>query len=163
MPSAEKELERALQLGWSGDEVQPDLARALLAQGEFAKVREISTTGLTPPMEAQLLATQALAALAEGDSWDAEELIDKALAKSPDSVEALLARARLLASRNETEGASEAVDRVIALDPAQGRAWSLRGDILASRQDVDRLRWPLMTGLSNCSRTTSATCSNVPG
>ena len=136
MPSAQKELERALQLGWPDDDVQPDLARALLAQGEFSKVREISSTGLTPDVEAQLLATQALAALAEGDSWDAEELIDKALAKSPDSVEALLARARLLASRNELEGASAAVDRVISLDPTQGRAWSLRGDILASWQDL---------------------------
>jgi putative PEP-CTERM system TPR-repeat lipoprotein len=136
MPSAEKELKRALQLGWSGEDIQPDLARALLAQGEFEKVREISSTGLTPTVEAQLLATQALAALAQGDSWDAEELIDKALAKSPDSVEALLARARLLASRNELDGAGDDVDRVISLDPAQGRAWSLRGDILASKQDI---------------------------
>ncbi len=99
--SAEKELRRAVQLGWKADDVQPALARALLAQGEYDKVREISTAGLSSAVEARLLASQARAAMAQGDTWEAEELIDKALARAPDSTEALLASARLLASRNE--------------------------------------------------------------
>ena len=52
MPSAEKKLERAGQLGWPGEDIQPALARALLAQGEFARVRELSPEGLTPAARA---------------------------------------------------------------------------------------------------------------
>jgi len=127
MPSAEKEFQRALQLGWPGQDIQPALARALLEQNEFARARELSPAGLTPAAEATLLALQSQAAMALGDSWDAEELIDKAIGKTPDSTEALLARARLLVSRNELDDASAAVDRAVSLDPKQGSAWAMAG------------------------------------
>ena len=136
-PSAEKELERALQLGWPTDQVRPVLARTLLAQGELARVREISTQGLPPQSMATVLAMKAQAALGQGDTWEAEELIDKALASSPDSVEALLARARLLASSQDFAGATAVLDQIISHNPDQSRAWSLRGDILAQRQDFE--------------------------
>ena len=137
MASAEKELERALSLGWAGEELKPALARALLAQGEYSRVRDISTEGLSPAVTAQLRALQAQAALGLGDSWDAEELIEQALGTNPDSTEALLAKARLLASRNELEAASAALDRAIELDPGLAGAWSLRGDILVAQKDFD--------------------------
>ncbi len=135
MPSAQKELERAGQLGWPADDVQPALARALLAQGEFAQVREISDRGLRPEAEASLLALKAMAALGLGDTWDAEELIDKALAKAPDSTDALLAQTRLLASQEDLDGADAVLGQLLSRDPGQGQAWSLRGDILMRRQD----------------------------
>ncbi|MEZ5501392.1 MAG: PEP-CTERM system TPR-repeat protein PrsT [Halioglobus sp.] len=136
MPSAAKELQRALHLGWSANDVQPALAAALLAQGEYEKVRVISATGLGPEALGRVLAMQAQAAMAMGDPFEAEELVDKALAKTPESPDALLARARLLAGKNDLDGANAALDRIIELDPRQGQAWSLRGDILASRQDL---------------------------
>ena len=136
MPSAEKELERALQLGWPREDIQPALARTLLEQGEFTRTRELSPEGLTPAARATLLSVQAQAVMAQGDSWDAEELIEQALSANPESTEAMLARARLLASRNELDDAGAAVDRAIALDPALGSAWSLRGDLLASKRDL---------------------------
>ncbi len=136
IPSAQKELQRALELGWPADDVQPALAQTLLAQGEYAQVREIRTRGMSPAVQANLLAIQAQAALALGDSWDAQELIDKALVKAPDSPDALLAKARLLASHEDLAGADAVLDKVIALEPANGTAWSLRGDLLVSQRDT---------------------------
>jgi putative PEP-CTERM system TPR-repeat lipoprotein len=140
MPSAQKELQRALELGWPSEDIRPGLAQSLSAQGEYEQVRDISSRGLSPAAEATLLAHKAQAALALGDSWDAEELIEKALAKSPDSVDALLARTRIQASQNDLEGAEKTLEQVISLAPGQNRAWSLRGDILASRQDFTGAR-----------------------
>ena len=37
--SAEKELQRALRLGWSQDDVLPALARSLLPQGKYTEIR----------------------------------------------------------------------------------------------------------------------------
>jgi len=135
MSSAEKELRRAQQLGWSRDDVMPALAEALLKQGELAKVREMSAGGLTADAQATLLAMQARATLAEGDEQAAEELIDKGLVAAPKSIQALIAKARVLASKKDLEGASALVDQVISLDSGQGQAWSLRGDILTIQQD----------------------------
>lgn len=133
--SARKELERALQSGWPGSEVQPLLARTLLAQGEYAEVRELGKEGLTPAAKADLFATQAMAALALGDTWDAEKLVDDALALAPDSTEALLAKARILGSTDQLDAANAILDQIISREPGEARAWSLRGDILLTTQD----------------------------
>ncbi len=135
MSSAGKELQRALELGWYPDEVIPALAEALLSQGEFAKLRELSGSGLKADPLAALLAMQAQAALGQGDTEAAEELIDKTLATTPQSTDVLIAKARLLASKNDLQAASAVLDELISIDSEHGQAWSLRGDILANQQD----------------------------
>jgi len=136
MASASKELERALELGGPPDDIVPALAKALLAQGEYQRVQAISTQGLTAQPLAGVLAIQAQAALATGDTWHAEELIDKAVEKTPDSTEALLAKARLLATREDLDGADKVLGRLLERDPKNAEGWSLRGDILDEQQDL---------------------------
>jgi putative PEP-CTERM system TPR-repeat lipoprotein len=136
MPSASKELKRALELGGAPDDIIPGLAEALLAQGEFQQVLDLQTQGLTPEPLAGLLAMQAQAALATGDSWQAEELIDKAIEKTPASTAALFAKARLLATRDDYDGASTLLDELLKLDPKDAQGWSLQGDIRDEQDDL---------------------------
>ncbi len=131
LPSAEKELQQALVRGWSQEEVTPALAEALLAQGKYAEVRDIIVSGLAPDTKAKVLALQAQAALGLNDTAAAEGLIDKALIEMPESTKALIAKGRILASKQDMAGATATLDKVLALDAEQGEAWSLRGDILA--------------------------------
>lgn len=136
-PSAEKELKRAVTQGWPADQIQPLLAEILLQLGEFEKVRGISVAGLPSDVKASLYATQAHAALNMGDTWEADELIEKALGQSPDSLQASMAKARSLVIQGDVEGAGAILDEILALDPDYGPAWSLRGSLLAKGKDPE--------------------------
>lgn len=135
LPSAEKELKRALSMGWPAEQIQPMLAETMLSLGEFEKVRNIRTGTLPPAAKASLLAAQSQAALSQGETWEAEQLIEEALAHDPNSIGSLMASARLLVVQEDIDGANAILDRVLELDDQSGPAWSLRGDLLL--RDVD--------------------------
>ncbi|MCB1676335.1 MAG: PEP-CTERM system TPR-repeat protein PrsT, partial [Halioglobus sp.] len=134
LPSAEKELRRARELGWDANDTTPALARAQLAQGEYAEVAALSGDGLEAPAAAQLLAAQALAQLALGQTAYAEELVAAAFDKAPDSVDAKMAEARVLATRGDATGALIVLEEVLGDAPKLAAAWSLKGDILMRQQ-----------------------------
>jgi putative PEP-CTERM system TPR-repeat lipoprotein len=135
MPSASKELQRALELGGTADSIKPALAEALLAQGEYKRVQDMDLSGLSAAALSRVLAMQAQAALAQGDNWNAEGLIDRALLATPESAQAILAKAQLQALKNDTEGASTTLDKLLTVAPTNEQGWSLRGDLLAGKQD----------------------------
>ena len=136
--SAEKELERALKLGWPQDDVIPALATSLLAQGKFAEVADLQEKDLQPKPAANLLAAKSLAAMALGENSKAKKLVNKALNKDPDSTDALLAKSRILASQGDLSGAQDSLDALIALDPDNGPAWTLTGDLRMDEQKPDQ-------------------------
>ena len=132
--SAEKELQHALQLGWSQNDVLPALALSLLAQRKYAEVRELDDTGLQPRAEADVLAAKSLSALALGENRKAGKLVNKALGKAPDSTQALLAKARILASQGDLTATQAVLENLIELDPENASAWSLLGDTRTGQQ-----------------------------
>ena len=67
----------------------------------------------------------------------ARKLVDKALDKSPETPEALLAKARILTSQGDIAGANAALDTLVSQDPNIGSAWSLIGDIRMGQQKLD--------------------------
>ena len=131
--SAGKELQQARDLGWPPDDIQPAMAQALFAQDDFEAVGRLDAKGLTPDAQASLFGLQAQAALALGDNAEAEALIDKALLLKPQDLEVLLAKARLLDSKDDAEGALALVEQILAIDPERGEAWSLKGAILVKQ------------------------------
>lgn len=138
--SAEKELQRAMDLGWAAPDITPLLAQALLKQGEYGRVRKFDATELQAEAAATVLAAQSVAALSQGDTLDAESLANKALEKSPESTQALLAHARVLSSRGDLAGAEAAVGQVLDANPEFDPAWALRGDILTAKRDYEGAR-----------------------
>ncbi len=137
-PAAEKELNRARELGVADELVLPLLAQALLEQGKTAKVQEISKEGLPGEQQAKVAAQQGLGKLAEGNTEDAAALIDEALQKDPNSAEARAAKARLLATKKEWEKAREELDVIFENDPEYAPAWSLLGDIEQQERNFER-------------------------
>ncbi len=137
--SAGKELQRAYDLEWSYNEVTPALAEALLAQGLFAEVRSLATEqALDNRAQVQLLALQALAAMAMGEPDEATKQLDKALNINPQSPEALLAKAQLLAGRNELAEAQAILDPLLEQNPDNPKIWGLAGDIYNANQQPEQ-------------------------
>ncbi|MFT6275980.1 MAG: putative PEP-CTERM system TPR-repeat lipoprotein [Halioglobus sp.] len=138
--SAEKELKRALDAGWSIDEVTPALAQSWLAQRKFSEISALDTDPLKPASKADLLSSQALASLALGENQRARKLIDRALETQSDSVPALLAQARMLASQGDFPGAELALATLTSLDAENAQAWHLIGDIRVEQRKPDEAR-----------------------
>jgi cytochrome c-type biogenesis protein CcmH/NrfG len=65
--SAQKELQRALSLGWSKEDILPDLARAKLALVDYEGIDQINSAVSSDAAAATILSIQAISALAQGD------------------------------------------------------------------------------------------------
>jgi putative PEP-CTERM system TPR-repeat lipoprotein len=130
---AEIELARAQELGRPASEVAPLLAKALLAQGEYDKLT--SRLGAVELDNAQAMVdlqlTLATAYAARGSPDKAREAIGKALARSPQSLPALIMLARLKATAGDSAGALAALDELLAGHADAADAWQLKGDVLA--------------------------------
>ena len=140
MLSADKELRRAEALGWPADDVRPALARTLLAQGKYDEVIALEYDDLAPAAASGLLASRALASLAQGESGEAAKLVGLALEKAPESVEAKLVEARIFASQGDSTGALIVLEEVLEAAPDKAAAWSLKGDLLLQRQALQEAR-----------------------
>ncbi|MCC6609948.1 MAG: PEP-CTERM system TPR-repeat protein PrsT [Burkholderiales bacterium] len=136
--SAEKELRRALEYGYSPDAAYPELARALLAQGAANKVTsELADRRLTDAgAQAKLLALVGDAYLATRKPKEARAAFDAALRAKPDSQYALLGEVRMKAIDGDLETAGKLVDQVLAGAPEYVDALSLKGDLLAAKGDT---------------------------
>lgn len=139
-PAAEKELLRAQELGWAAQDVNPALGKALLAQGKTREVLALKADDLDGPAAAQLLATQAIAALLDGKSDEAKTLVSAARARDPQSQVAILAEARMFALQGDTTRAMEAIAAVLETTPDNAEAWRLQGHILWRQQKLKEAR-----------------------
>ncbi|HDZ79426.1 MAG TPA: tetratricopeptide repeat protein, partial [Gammaproteobacteria bacterium] len=128
--SAEKELRRASELGVADGAVLPLLVRALLAQGKLDELQVLSLDNLTTNnQKAAVLAAQGLGKLIQGEVDRAEEKIDQAVSLDHQSTYVGVAKARLLATKQEYDLAREELGRAFVLDADYAPAWSLLGDL----------------------------------
>jgi cellulose synthase operon protein C len=141
---AELELRRALDLKHSPDEVVPQLATAMLAQGKFAKLTEEfgATALVAKPARAELQTALASAYSALGKADKAQSALAVALEADPGWAPALIAQARQKAAQKDYDGALAAIEAIIAKNPASFEAWRLKGDVLAygKLQDKEALQ-----------------------
>lgn len=135
--SAEKELNRARELGVADDEVVPLLARALLELGRAPDVasRFSSTRLNSPEAQAKLDAILGYAALAASDQADAQRRFESALAVNPQDVTALTGKARLLTVNKQFEAGSELIKPLLQPEAKAPEAWLLEAEIRAARGD----------------------------
>ncbi|EHR71952.1 putative PEP-CTERM system TPR-repeat lipoprotein [Burkholderiales bacterium JOSHI_001] len=129
--AAEVELRKALSAGHPGTKVVPELAKALLAMGQYKKiVDEFSATKLDDPAaQASLLTSLAQAHGGMGKRELAKSTMDKALAAVPDYPQALLVQAQFQAADGDRAAALTTVGKVLAADAANPVAWKLKGDL----------------------------------
>lgn len=129
---AEMELRKALDLKYPQEAVIPQLARALLAQGQAKKLtEELTNVELVKPsakasLQMSLFSAYAMLGKVEG----AKTALSAALLAEPGYAPALLAQAQQKAVQRDVDGALAMASDVIAKSPESYDAWKLKGDLL---------------------------------
>lgn len=139
LPSAIKELERALELNHDAGEVVPMLARALVDTGKFADVisRFSSSKMPTQAADADLKAALGYAYMATRNNEGAFKAFDEAIALNAQHVYANVGKARLSAVTQDLEGARRQLNNVLTSNLADESAWSLDADLKAASGEVE--------------------------
>ena len=137
MPSADKELRHAKQLGMPVERVLPLLAQAFLKQGKFDELQALSAESLVGEPLATLLAAQGLGKLAQGEVAEAGELIDRSVGEAPNLGYAQMAKVHLLQVAGDAALVRVQLDVVFALDPDYLPALSLLGDLELQKNKLE--------------------------
>lgn len=133
------ELQRALEGGWSADQTQPLLARALLASaGGDATIKRFSGVTLgTPVAQAQLQSVMAVAYIGQDKFDRAMAAVDAALKAQPDHLEAALLKVRLQAAAGDMADAVAALKPLLEKHPDDASVWLTQGDILRGQHQAE--------------------------
>jgi len=138
--SAEKELERALQLKYDANKVLPLLARAyMLTESDddiFSLEKEAES--LTPTSKIQFLAYKTIAALRSDDEELASDTVELALSISATDGYSVLANAYLQFAKKNTDHAAALVGRVLTATPDNIDALMLQGQIAIIAQNYSQ-------------------------
>lgn len=130
---AVKNLRRAIDVGYQGDEVWGTLARALLMAGDSdALLKEFDTKTVADPVQnAHILAALGDVRLAKGQREEAAQAYQAALANDPKNVRARTG-ARLKALGGDLPGALVDLDQALAqpASPDQAEAYAVKANIL---------------------------------
>jgi putative PEP-CTERM system TPR-repeat lipoprotein len=128
--SAEKELQRARQLGVPLEAVQVPLARAWFLQRKFDEVlAEQAAPALTDLQRAELMVVLGDTHMRRGMLREAEENYARARDLAPAAAGPLVGQALVASSRRELDRAEQLLDEALRLEGEDSAAWSLRGDL----------------------------------
>lgn len=127
--SAEKELRRALRLGYAADMVIPELAKSLLAQEHLQdaidETSKLDSKLLTP----EILTLRGNAYLGLGKGDQAQASFEQALKLSPGLPGALLGLSRHALAAKNVELANDYTDQAIQQNPNNTDVWLFKGDL----------------------------------
>lgn len=132
--SAEKELQRALDLGWSRNDVMPALAEAQLEQRKYKEVLAIKSHELLPVAAGELFAFKAVAAISLGRVEEAQRWIGEAQLRAPNSTDIQIAKAKILGMQAKYSEAAEVLNNLLARDEKNAKVWALLGDLRMGQQ-----------------------------
>lgn len=137
MPSAEKELRRARELGAQRELVLPALGKSLLLQGQFQRLLD-DIADDQGNAEALALRGQALLGLARPE--EARALFERALQLKPGFSDATLGLAKVALVGEKNEQATQLVDQAIAQNPDSVDSLRLKGDMQRAGNDAAQAR-----------------------
>jgi putative PEP-CTERM system TPR-repeat lipoprotein len=134
--AAEREARAAKDRGFDPHLAVPLLAQAMLAQQKFNDLlNDLQPTGTDAPLDASILVSRGYAELGLKDTAKAEATFALAERTAPNSVEPLLASAKLLAARGDLAGAQGKIDRALSLQPKSIEAQLTKAEMLKARGD----------------------------
>lgn len=131
-PTAEKELRKAVELGYELDKSLPALARTMIELGQVDKlVSEFGTRKLSDAgAQADFQTSLGDALLAQRKMKEAQAAYAGALTASPGYPRARVGEARVVASENDLPGALRIVDEVLVAAPNSTDALFMRAELL---------------------------------
>ena len=129
---AELELRKALDMKYPQDAVVPQLAKALLAQGNARKVTEefAKTDLVESSAKASLQLSLTSAYAMQGKTEESKASLNAALLADPGFAPTLLVQARQKAGQREFDQALAMTEEVLTKSPASTEAWMFKGDLL---------------------------------
>lgn len=137
---AERNIRKAIELGFNQNDIILALGQSLLKQRRFQPILEqVQFTGnlttISNEDNAELIALQGQAYLGLGNKENASQYFQQALALVPNQPRAILGQAGLAMLKGETDQAREAIQTLLKSQPTSYDAWLLLGDLerLASR------------------------------
>ena len=130
---AKAEFDRAIEARVSEEAAAPVGAKILLASRQFHQLIERYKSVEVADFQAAVDLKLALAAAhaAQGQLDDARAAVARALSIKPDSAEAQIANARLVAADGKYDNALQILDTLLAKTPTAAQAWLFKGDLLA--------------------------------
>lgn len=131
--AALKELRRASALRGKFPDLNLDLARAHLAL-DAPREALAALSIYTGPRSSDVIALEATARAAAGDTARAQAVLDAAVKRDPDAVGLQLATARLALSAHDLDGATAAIDKAAALAPDAREVHLLKGRVAMAAQ-----------------------------
>ncbi len=133
--SAQIELNKAVGLGLTSDELQIALARAALEKGDDADkiVTQFGSKQLSsPPMQAELRAMVGMAQFSQNHQKEARNAFTEALALDPANVTAILGMARFAVAEQDLAKALSLVDTALGSSPSSSEALIFKAELLAA-------------------------------
>jgi len=137
--SAQIELDKAVRLGLSSDELQLALARTSLARGQADELLERFGSAVlsAPKANAELRALVGTAHLERAQPREAARAFDEALELDASNVTAQVGAARLAAARADLAGALSRLERALGAAPRSVPALLLKAELLAQQSQHD--------------------------
>ncbi|RZA14699.1 MAG: PEP-CTERM system TPR-repeat protein PrsT, partial [Proteobacteria bacterium] len=134
--SAEKELRRAAELGMAKARTAPQLAKAMMLQGQFQKaLDELAAAG--PVQDANVEITRGDAFSALNKQAESKAAYEKALQLTPDSPLALVGLAKIAYFNKDVDGATRMIDQAIAKNPQNTEALVAKAELLRAQNKND--------------------------
>ena len=135
--AAEREAVAARERGFDPAQTVPLQAQALLAQNKFeALLQALKPEGRNPSLDAAILVARGYAQIGLKQPDDAQRSFAEAARVAPESVEPLLANARLAMARADLATASEKIDRAIVAQPKSSAALLVKSQLLRLKNDT---------------------------
>ncbi len=135
--SAEKELEAARHLNISPELLALPLGRAYLLQGKAKKLLDElkPESNFSTRVRAEIFVLQAQAYLVLGETDNASNMLTSALREEPESLSALLVKARLAILQGDLALSQRLVVQVTNKQPTNIEAWLIAGEIARLKGD----------------------------
>lgn len=134
--AAEREAIAARDRGYDPAQAVPLLAQALLAQNKFdALLEQMKPEGKNAALDASILVSRGYALIGLKRPEDAQKAFAEAQSVAPNSVEPLLADARLAVARADLATAEARIDRAIQAQPKSAEALLAKSQLLRLKND----------------------------
>lgn len=134
--SAEKEIRRAAELGIAKARIAPQLAKALMTQGQFQKaLDELAAAGPLQDASVEVLRGDAYSAL--NKQAESKAAYEQALKLKPDAPLALVGLAKIAYFNKDIDGATRLIDQAVAKNPENTEALVAKAELLRAQNKND--------------------------